>query len=115
MLITRIYADPDGSSHFEDTQIETTPSGPLGLMSAPLPLSSMVLRENEPGYDFPWHVAPCRQYIVMLEGLVEITVSDGETRVFAPGSIVLVEDTFGRGHASRSPDGKRRRSLFLRV
>lgn len=113
MLITHIYADKDGLSHFKDVQIETLPSGPLGLMSAPLAVSSMILRENEPGYDFPWHVAPRRQYIVMLEGLVEITVSDKTVRTFGPGSILLVEDTFGEGHASRSPDGKRRRSLFL--
>jgi hypothetical protein len=115
MLITHIYADKDGSSHFEDKSIETLPSGPLGLMSAPLAVSSMILRENEPGYDFPWHVAPRRQYIVMLEGLVEITVSDKTVRIFGPGSILLVEDTFGEGHASRSPDGKRRRSLFLPI
>ncbi|MGB4406771.1 MAG: hypothetical protein WBI82_07940 [Sphaerochaeta sp.] len=113
MLITRIYADKDGSSHFEDMHIETQPSGPLGLMSSPLPVSSMILRENEPGYSYPWHVAPCRQYIVMLEGLVEITVSDGTVRRFEPGTILLVEDTFGEGHTSRSPDGERRRSLFL--
>ena len=113
MLITRIYADKDGRSHFEDVTIETMPSGPLGLMSSPLPVSSMILRENESGYDFPWHVAPRRQYIVMLEGMVEITVSDKSVRTFGPGSILLVEDTFGEGHASRSPDGKARRSLFL--
>ena len=113
MLITRIYADKQGLSHFEDTHIETLPSGPLGSMSSPLDVQAMILRENKPGYDFPWHVAPCRQYIVMLEGMVEITVSDGTVRSFGAGSILLVEDTFGEGHASRSPDGKRRRSLFL--
>ncbi len=115
MLITRIYADKDGKSHFEDISLETHPSGPLGLMASPLSVSSMILRENEPGYDFPWHVAPQRQYIVMLEGMVEITVSDRTVRTFLPGSILLVEDTFGDGHASRSPDGKRRRSLFLPI
>jgi quercetin dioxygenase-like cupin family protein len=75
----------------------------------------MILRENEPGYDYDWHVAPRRQYIVMLEGSVEIRVSDGEARVFRPGDIVLVEDTEGKGHKSRSPDGKPRRSIFLPV
>ncbi len=113
MFITRIYADKAGLSHFEDMDIETVPSGPLGLMSSPLPVSSMILRENAPGYAYPWHVAPCRQYIVMLEGFVDITVSDGTVRRFGPGTILLVEDTFGEGHSSCSPDGKRRRSLFL--
>lgn len=73
----------------------------------------MILRENEPGYDYDWHVAPQRQYIVMLAGLVEIQVSDGESRTFGPGDIVQMEDVTGRGHKSQSPDGNPRRSLFL--
>jgi uncharacterized cupin superfamily protein len=51
----------------------------------------------------------------MLEGMVEITVSDGEVRTFVPGDIVLVSDTTGKGHASHSPDGKARKSLFLPI
>lgn len=90
-------------------------SGPLGSMSEPLPVRSMILRENPSGYDYGWHTAPREQYIVMLEGKVEITVSDGEMRTFGPGEIVLVADTSGKGHASRSPDGKPRKSLFLPV
>jgi quercetin dioxygenase-like cupin family protein len=113
MTITRIYADQNGNSHFENQEIPVTPSGPLGWMSSPIAVQSMILRENPPGYHYPWHAAPCRQYIIMLEGLVEIEVGDGEKRTFGPGSIVLVEDTTGVGHASRSPDGNGRRSLFL--
>lgn len=113
MRIARIWADGEGQSHYQDVEVELLPSGPLGSMSSPLPVASMILRENEAGYDYDWHVAPRRQYIVMLSGFVEIQVSDGETRTFGPGEILLVEDTTGRGHKSRSPDGKPRRSLFL--
>jgi len=113
MKIARIWADEAGESHYEDREVEYTTSNPLGKMSDPIPVTSMILRENEPGYDYDWHTAPRRQYIVMLAGLVEIQVSDGETRTFGPGEIVLVEDTAGKGHKSRSPDGKPRKSIFL--
>lgn len=113
MRITRIFADTKGESHFEDIEIMLEDGGPLGRMSLPLPVTSMILRENEAGYDFPWHVAPRKQYIIMLEGLVEITVSDGDSKIFYPGDIILVEDTQGKGHASRSVDGKPRKSIFL--
>lgn len=113
MKIARIWAGEDGQSHYEDLDVALVESGPLGKMAEPLPVLSMILRENEPGYDYDWHVAPRRQYIVMLEGRVEIAVSDGETRTFGPGQIVLVEDTEGVGHKSRSPDGKARKSIFL--
>jgi quercetin dioxygenase-like cupin family protein len=113
MHIARIWTDERGESHYQDIEIDVVPAGPLGRMSAPLPVTSMILRENDPAYDFDWHVTPRRQYIVMLAGLVEIQVSDGESRVFGPGDIVLVEDVTGKGHKSRSPDGKPRRSIFL--
>ena len=115
MKITRIWADTSGESHYSDMEIPVMDSGPLGSMSEPLPVRSMILRENPSGYDYGWHTAPREQYIVMLEGKVEITVSDGEMRTFGPGEIVLVADTSGKGHASRSPDGKPRKSLFLPV
>lgn len=115
MIITRVWADESGQSHFETLDFDLKKSGPLGLMSEPLPVTSMILRENPAGYDYGWHTAPREQYIVMLEGQVEITVSDGEVKTFGPGDIVLVSDTTGKGHASRSPDGKPRKSLFLPV
>lgn len=113
MKITRIWADAAGESHYEDLEIPLLAQGPLGAMSKPLQVQSMILRENPAGYNYGWHTAPREQYIVMLEGMVEITVSDGEVRTFVPGNIVLVTDTTGKGHASRSPDGKPRKSLFL--
>jgi quercetin dioxygenase-like cupin family protein len=115
MMISRLWADPSGESHFQDIDVELKSSGAIGRLSEPFPVSSMILRENDPGYDYDWHPAPRRQYIVMLEGLVEITVSDGETRTFRPGDILLVEDVSGKGHKSRAPDGKPRRSIFLPV
>ena len=111
--ITRIWADESGESHYQDIEIVLVPSGPLGWMSSPLPVASMILRENDPEYDYDWHVAPRRQYIVMLAGVVEIQTSDGESRTFGPGDVVLVEDVTGKGHKSRSPAGKPRRSIFL--
>jgi quercetin dioxygenase-like cupin family protein len=115
MLITRIYPDKDGESHYEDVDISLSGHGPLGSTSNPIAVTSMIMRTNDPNYIYDWHVAPRKQYIVMLEGLVEIQVSDGETRLFKAGDIVLVEDTEGKGHKSHSPDGKPRRSLFLPI
>ncbi len=50
-----------------------------------------------------------------LIGSVEITVSDGNKRVFNPGSVVLLEDTTGPGHISRAVAGKERLSLFIKL
>lgn len=113
MQVTRIHADAEGESHFADIDIPLADAGALGSMSARLPAAGIIFRENEPGYDLDWHCAPRRQYIVLLDGEIEITVSDGETRWFAGGDVLLVEDTSGRGHRTRHTRAQRRRSLFI--
>lgn len=113
MQITRIYADADGESHFADVDIPLVDSGPLGAMSERFPANGVIFRENEPGYDLDWHCAPRRQYIVLLDGEIEITVSDGEQRRFAGGDVLLVEDTTGKGHQTRHTRPQQRRSLFI--
>ena len=37
----------------------------------------------------------------VLSGEWEVTASDGESRRFAAGDALLVEDTTGKGHSSR--------------
>jgi hypothetical protein len=37
----------------------------------------------------------------VLEGRVRITVGDGASREFAPGDLLLLEDTWGEGHVTR--------------
>jgi hypothetical protein len=56
---------------------------------------------------------PRRQFIVHVEGEVEVEVSDGEVRRFSPGSVVLVEDTHGTGHITRPVGGMPRTTLFI--
>jgi hypothetical protein len=73
----------------------------------------VIFRANAPDYDLDWHTAPRRQYIVLLDGEIEITVSDGEMRRFAGGDILRMEDTFGRGHKTRHTRAQSRRSLFI--
>lgn len=113
MKATRIYSDEQGESHFADFDIPLQDGGDIGRLSQLEPVKGIIFRETPGDYDFSWHNAPRRQYILMLDGAVEVTVSDGETRTFRGGDIVLVEDTTGRGHISRAPDGQPRRSVFV--
>ena len=113
MKITRIHETSDGVSHFEDVEIPLRDAGEIGRLSGVHPATGVIFRETSPDYDFDWHPAPRRQYIVLLDGNIEITVGDGETRRFTGGDILLVEDTTGRGHRTRTTDGRTRRSLFI--
>ena len=113
MRITRIYADDSGQSRFEDINIELKDAGDIGSLSDRYPVKHIIFRETKPDYDFDWHPAPERQYIVRREGNIEIEVGTGAERAFTGGDILLVEDTEGRGHKTKTTDAKTRRSIFI--
>jgi hypothetical protein len=115
MKVTRVYGTNDGGSAFEDIDIELSDAGPVGRLSEWMTADSVVFRENSPDYDWDWHCAPARQLIVLLDGAIEIEVTTGEKRAFGGGDVLLVEDTSGRGHRTRTTDGRSRRSLFIRL
>ncbi len=52
------------------------------------------------GWVGEWHPTPRKQFYLILLGEVECTVSDGERRIFGPGSIALLE-------RARAPQMKR--------
>ena len=61
------------------------------------------------------HRAPRRQYVISLAGGISITASDGETRHIGAGEIVLVEDTTGKGHITKSSGAKPRHTIFVPI
>ena len=113
MQVTRIFTGDDGESHFEDVDVEMEESGLAGLMSAPVAAKSVIFREVMGDYKLDFHCAPRRQYVVNLTGSVEIENGLGETRLLGPGSILLAEDTTGRGHISRAVESQSRQCLFI--
>ncbi len=83
-------------------------------MSKRLPATGIIFREVQPTYDLDWHPAPRRQYIINLDAGVQITASDGESRMIGAGEVILVEDTTGKGHLSKAVD-KQDPQLHLRT
>ena len=79
------------------------------------PATGIIFRETPGTYDYEWHPAPRRQYIINLDGGVSIQASDGETRIIGAGEVILVEDTHGKGHFSKAIAGKMRHSIFVPI
>jgi hypothetical protein len=115
MRIHNLYADANGESHFRDIEVEFGEERPGGRLSKQLPAAGIIFRITPGNYDLDWHPAPRRQYIINLDAAVEITASDGESRVIGPGEVFLVEDTSGKGHLSKAVDGKLRHSIFIPI
>jgi hypothetical protein len=106
LSITRLYSDPKGESHFADLQIpfelkDYAPPAPPISVTESMKADGFVIISSPAGWFGDWHPAPRRQYMICLSGTLEVKVTDGEVRRFGPGSVILVEDTTGKGHVSR--------------
>ena len=107
---TRLFADDQGESRFEDVAIELTQELSVPGADA-LPIAPFLSSEGTfwVGASPTWkgdapHPAPRRYIIVTVQGEYEVTTSRGETRRFPAGSVVLTEDTTGKGHSVKHGD-----------
>jgi len=101
----RLFADEDGESHFEETEVAFTPMqyappAPPFDISEPVETARYVTVRFPAGWDSPFHCAPRRQLFVVLSGELEGTASDGASITLKAGDTVLMEDTTGKGHSA---------------
>jgi hypothetical protein len=106
MQYVRIYAGPDGESHFEEVEVAAdlvrVVEGRRVLESgAPMATGAATMMRIGPDWDGSWHPTPRRWFLITLSSEMEITTSDGETRCFGPGALWLLDDTTGKGHNTR--------------
>ncbi|MBW8827260.1 MAG: hypothetical protein JF603_13065 [Acidobacteria bacterium] len=103
MKVTRLFEDAAGDSHFDEVEIEMAERGGGISLSEMLPATGVVLMGAGGSLSMEAHQAPNRQLMIVLTGEWTATSSDGESRRFGPGEILLAEDTTGRGHATATP------------
>jgi hypothetical protein len=103
----RLFADEQGESHFAEVEVAleavdfAPPAPPLHVAALfPAKQCSFLCAPPEWGGEVP-HPTPRRQLICYLRGGCEVTASDGAVRRFSAGSVLLLEDTTGKGHATR--------------
>lgn len=111
--ITRVYSDKNGDSRFEDVTIDLKEAGEIGFLSEKIPAKDVIFRSVNPTYDYNFHTAPQRQFIILLDGEIEIETSTGEKRTFGGGDILLMEDMEGKGHKTRNLLQIERKSVFI--
>lgn len=115
MRIHNLYVDEQGETHFRDLEVEWVEENRSGKLSRRLPAAGIIFRQVPSSFDLDWHPAPRRQYIINLDAGVQLTASDGESRVIGAGEVILVEDTTGKGHLSKAIDNQIRHCIFVPI
>ena len=101
MKYTRIYTGTDDQSHFENLTFDLYDIS-IGKITAKLPTEGLFFGEIEDVKEVSWHNPPVAQFVIMLQGAMEIEIGDGTKRIFNTGDIVLATDTVGQGHITRT-------------
>ncbi|MDD1678825.1 MAG: cupin domain-containing protein [Methanomicrobiales archaeon] len=103
----RVYSDSNGITHLDTVRVEQNlmraapPAAPF-YVSADNPSSRYLFYTFEPGWIGEPHPAPHRQFLILLSGKVEVETGDCAVKRLGPGAIVLLEDTWGKGHTTRN-------------
>ena len=111
--VTRLYTGADGKSHLGDIEIPLHGMGDIRRESEIMKAKGIIFVELGANHNSGWHNAPRRQFVIGLEGEVEIEVGDGSKRRLSPGDVLLAEDTKGQGHITRVLNNQPRKSVFI--
>ena len=105
MKVTRIYTGADAEAHFEDLELAFESAAP-GAYSARFPVGELFFRSFPPRHEVDYHVAPRRQWVLVVSGVMEVECKGGKRR-FSPGDVLFLDDLTGRGHITRNIEGTR--------
>ena len=114
----RLFTDDQGETHFEEIQ-STLARLDFAYGMPPLFVSEEIAAQASSffgapsGWESDWHPSSGRHLFAVLTGVWEVTASDGETRTFSKGNVLLVEDTTGKGHTSKVISEEESLSLLI--
>ncbi len=112
---SRILCLEDGSSAFEDMVFDFAMAHEHGRETAVLPAQAIAFVWTAPGLDLDWHNASRERLILVLDGELEVEVTNGERRTFGPGHILNPTDRHGTGHKSWGSADKPLKSVLIEI
>lgn len=101
MQYTRIFTGADQQSHFEIKEL-TLLAADVGTITAAIAVDNVFFGEMTDQDKLDWHNPPRSQYLIMLQGAIEIELGDGSKKIFKEGDIVLADDLSGKGHRTKA-------------
>lgn len=119
--LVQLHVDPFGESRFDTvampmaTKAFAPPAAPLRVTELQ-PAQHYVIIELPVGWGgaVP-HPAPGRHLFLCLSGSFQVTASSSETRSFATGDGLLLEDISGKGHTTVVTSNEPVRAVMIRL
>lgn len=105
-----LYTDVDGFARFKEESIALKEGNEKSQLSTLLPAKGIQLRHSPVGFRSDFHCTENSQWLIVLQGIMEIGLRDGSYRRFGPGEYFYSADTLPEnvkfdpnihGHCSR--------------
>ena len=124
LTLPELHTDVDGVARFRDRPVALTEGTPMTRLSALSPSGGWQMRRSPPGFASDFHCTTTPQWLLVLQGRMEIGLRDGSVRVFGPGEGFYSNDTLPagatfdatrHGHRSRLLGDEPLVTLFVRA
>ncbi|CAM5783445.1 hypothetical protein ACFOHU_16885 [Ottowia pentelensis] len=112
LTLTELYTSADGRASFRDRVVVLAEGSPVARLSALQASGGWQFRHSPVGFASDFHCTTTPQWLVVLQGRMEIGLRDGSARVFGPGECFYSNDTLPAG-ASFDPALHGHRSRLL--
>ena len=97
LTLPELFTDIDGRARFRDAAVALDEGTPLTRLSALQTSGGCQFRRSPAGFASDFHCTTTPQWLVVLQGRMEIGLQDGSTRVFGPGECFYSNDTLPAG------------------
>lgn len=124
LTVTLLETGADGFARFRDVVLSLPQGTPASRLTALAPSGGWQLRRSPPDFASSFHCTGEPQWLVVLQGQMEIGLRDGSARTFGPGQFFYSGDTLPagatfddavHGHRSRAVGGEPLVTMFVRA
>lgn len=99
LTLATLYTDVQGFARFRDDPVPLAEGTPAARLSALMASGGCQFRQSPVGFASGFHCTTTPQWLVVLQGRMEIGLRDGSARVFGPGQCFYSNDTLPPGQA----------------
>lgn len=97
LLLPELFTDTDGHAKFRDQRVDLTEGSPVACLSPLTQGSGHQFRMSPVGFRSQFHCTTIPQWLVVLQGAMEIGLQDGTSRIFRAGQCFYSNDTLPVG------------------
>jgi hypothetical protein len=99
LLLPELFTDADGRAKFRDIRLDLTQGSAAARLSALTQGGGHQFRISPVGFRSQFHCTTTPQWLIVMQGAMEIGLQDGSTRIFKAGQCFYSNDTLPAGAA----------------